>query len=57
MDLNQFLLALRASARRFRDRVEQAAVLAEREGADFERLPPDEQLRLYEASRSAGAGG
>jgi len=49
-------LALRASARRFRARVEQAARLAEREGADFERLPPAEQLRLYEASRAAGAG-
>jgi MazG family protein len=50
-------LALRASARRFRARVERAARLAEREGADFERLPPGEQLRLYEASRSERAGG
>jgi MazG family protein len=48
-------LALRASALRFRERVERAAALAAGEGADFERLPLDEQARLYAAAR-AGEG-
>jgi ATP diphosphatase len=45
-------LSLRESARRFRARVEEAARLAGEEGADFERLPPEEQLRLYGAARA-----
>ena len=48
-------LALRASAQRFRARVEEAARLAAEAGADFEALPPDLQLRWYEASRAAEA--
>jgi MazG family protein len=45
-------LALRASARRFRERVERAASLAADAGADFEGLPVREQLRWYERARS-----
>jgi XTP/dITP diphosphohydrolase/tetrapyrrole methylase family protein/MazG family protein/ATP diphosphatase len=45
-------LALRSSARRFRARVEEAARLAGEEGAEFERLSPGEQLRLYGAARA-----
>jgi MazG family protein len=45
-------LALRASARRFRERVERAADLAAAAGADFERLPAGEQLRWYEEARA-----
>jgi MazG family protein len=48
-------LALRASAQRFRDRVEGAVRLAAGAGARFESLPADEQLRWYEASRSPGS--
>jgi MazG family protein len=48
-------LALRAAANRFRERVEIAARLAEREGADFEQLGVEEQLAWYRRAR-AGAG-
>ncbi len=40
-------LALRASAERFRERVEGAAALAAREGRTWEDLRPDEQLSYY----------
>jgi MazG family protein len=40
-------LALRASAARFRERVEAAARLAERSGERWEALPFDAQLRFY----------
>ncbi len=46
-------LALRASAQRFRRRVEEAARLAAEAGDDFEALPLAAQLRYYEQSRSA----
>jgi MazG family protein len=49
-------LALRASAQRFRARVEEAARLAAEAGADFEALPAADQLRWYEASRAGGEG-
>ena len=45
-------LALRASARRFRERVEGAARLAAAAGHAFESLPPDAQLRWYEEART-----
>ena len=45
-------LALRASAQRFRARVEEAARLAAASGADFEALPLDEQVRWYEAAKA-----
>ncbi len=45
-------LALRASAQRFRARVEEAARLAAEAGHDFGTLPLDDQLRYYEQSRS-----
>lgn len=45
-------LALRASAGRFRGRVETAARLAAAEGADFEGASDQERLRWYEASRA-----
>ena len=48
-------LALRASAQRFRERVEGAERLAAEAGAEFESLPVDEQLRWYEASRASGS--
>jgi len=48
-------LALRASAQRFRARVEEAARLAAAAGDDFEALAPGDQLRWYEASRAAEA--
>ena len=48
-------LALRASAQRFRERVDRAARLAAEAGDAFEALPLDEQLRWYEASRAAEA--
>jgi MazG family protein len=48
-------LALRASAQRFRERVEVAARLAAGAGADFEGLTPDEQLRWYRAARASGS--
>lgn len=48
-------LALRASAQRFRGRVESAAALAAEAGADFEALAPQDQLRWYEAARAAEA--
>lgn len=44
-------LALRASARRFRERVEAAARLAAEAGDDFEALPPERQVRWYEEAR------
>lgn len=46
-------LALRASARRFRERVEEAVRRAAAAGLDFEDLPPSEQLGWYRAARSA----
>jgi MazG family protein len=44
-------LALRASAQRFRGRVERAAALAAAAGEDFERLAPEVQMRWYERAR------
>ena len=46
-------LALRASAQRFRARVEAAAALAAAGGEDFTALTPERQLRWYEEARSA----
>ncbi|MDH3226754.1 MAG: nucleoside triphosphate pyrophosphohydrolase [Thermoleophilia bacterium] len=46
-------LALRGAAIRFRDRVETAALLAKREGIDFERLDVDQQLGWYQRAREA----
>ena len=43
-------LALRASAQRFRARVERAARLATASGHDFERLPLDDQLAWYRSA-------
>lgn len=44
-------LALRASAQRFRERVEAAARLAAAAGHDFESLPPERQVHWYEEAR------
>ena len=44
-------LALRASADRFRGRVQAAADLAAASGADWHDLEPDEQLALYARAR------
>jgi MazG family protein len=44
-------LALRASAQRFRERVEGAARLAAAAGDDFESLPPERQIHWYEEAR------
>ena len=44
-------LALRASAQRFRARVEGAARLAAAAGDDFEALPPERQIHWYEEAR------
>jgi MazG family protein len=44
-------LALRASAQRFRGRVERAVELAAAAGEDFETLTPGRQLRWYEEAR------
>lgn len=44
-------LALRASAQRFRERVEAAARLAAQAGHDFETLPPERQIHWYEEAR------
>jgi MazG family protein len=44
-------LALRASADRFRGRVQAAADLAARDGADWHDLGPDEQLAYYARAR------
>jgi MazG family protein len=44
-------LALRASAQRFRERVEGAARLAAAAGDDFEALPPERQVHWYEEAR------
>jgi MazG family protein len=44
-------LALRAAAERFRGRVEGAAELAAREGAEWQDLDPDAQLALYARAR------
>lgn len=45
-------LALRASARRFRERVEGAARMAAAAGQDFAGLPPEAQMRWYEEART-----
>jgi MazG family protein len=47
-------LALRASARRFRGRVERAAALAAAAGRAFEALPPEEQLDWYRRAHAEG---
>jgi MazG family protein len=44
-------LALRASAQRFRERVERAAALAAADGDDFTSLAPDRQLRWYQEAK------
>ncbi|MGE0028128.1 MAG: nucleoside triphosphate pyrophosphohydrolase [Thermoleophilia bacterium] len=44
-------LALRASAQRFRGRVERAVAMAAAAGEDFERLAPEVQMRWYERAR------
>ena len=44
-------LALRAASERFRGRVEGAAALAAADGADWDALGPDEQLRYYARAR------
>jgi MazG family protein len=44
-------LALRAASERFRGRVADAAALAAAEGADWDALSPDEQLRYYAKAR------
>jgi len=44
-------LALRASAQRFRARVEEAARLAAAAGDDFEALPSERQIHWYEEAR------
>jgi XTP/dITP diphosphohydrolase/tetrapyrrole methylase family protein/MazG family protein/ATP diphosphatase len=44
-------LALRAASERFRGRVEGAAELAASDGADWDALGPDEQLRYYARAR------
>ena len=44
-------LALRASAQRFRERVERAADLAAAGGDEFTALPPDRQLDWYERAK------
>ncbi len=49
-------LALRASAQRFRARVEEAVRLASAAGEDFEALEPREQLRWYESARTSAPG-
>ncbi|MCB0882400.1 MAG: nucleoside triphosphate pyrophosphohydrolase [Thermoleophilia bacterium] len=46
-------LALRATTRRFRARVEAAAALASRHGERFEDLPPERQLEWYARARMA----
>jgi MazG family protein len=46
-------LALRGAASRFRERVETASLLAQREGIDFERLDVDQQLGWYRRAREA----
>jgi MazG family protein len=46
-------LALRASAERFRARVEGAAALAERDGEDWHALGPERQLSYYARARLA----
>ena len=50
-------LALRASAERFRGRVEAAAELAQRDGADWDELDTDAQLGYYAGRGSACASG
>jgi MazG family protein len=50
-------LALRAAAERFRGRVEAAADLAARDGADWNDLEPDAQLAYYARVRLATAEG
>jgi XTP/dITP diphosphohydrolase/tetrapyrrole methylase family protein/MazG family protein/ATP diphosphatase len=44
-------LALRSSSERFRGRVEAAAALAERDGADWDELDPDTQVGYYARAR------
>src|SRR3954462_9056141 len=48
-------LALRASAERFRGRLEAAAELARANGQEWEDLGPDRQLDLYAQARLGGA--
>jgi MazG family protein len=50
-------LALRAAAERFRGRVEGAADLAARDGADWDDLGPDAQLAYYARARSSRRAG
>ena len=50
-------LALRAASERFRGRVEAAADLAARDGADWNDLEPDAQLAYYARVRLATAEG
>jgi MazG family protein len=50
-------LALRAASDRFRDRVEAAAALAARAGADWDDLGPDAQLGFYAQARLAETQG
>lgn len=47
-------IALRASAQRFRARVERAAALAAAEGLAFEELAPADQLALYARAKTGG---
>lgn len=47
-------LALRASARRFRGRVERAGALAAADGRAFEDMPPGEQLHWYRRAHEEG---
>ena len=44
-------LALRATAKRFADRVERAEVLAKQDGRVFAELPLDEQDRYFDAAK------
>ena len=46
-------LALRAASERFRGRVQSAADLAARDGADWDDLDPDAQLGYYARARLA----
>jgi XTP/dITP diphosphohydrolase/tetrapyrrole methylase family protein/MazG family protein/ATP diphosphatase len=50
-------LALRAASDRFRGRVEAAAALAARAGADWDDLGPDAQLGFYAQARLAETQG
>ena len=48
-------LALRGASRKFVTRVERAAELAGTDGAEWSKLPLDEQLRYYESAKDAMA--